>query len=251
MTDPCRVTIVIPAHNEAQRIGATLRTIRDYLCASSFDAAVIVVDDGSTDETATLAAQAVEPLDVRVIRVPANRGKGYAVRTGMAAADGTYVLMTDADLSTPIHEVASLLRAMDEGADVAIGSRDLPQSNVVVHQPWWREHMGDMFNVCARALGLTSFYDTQCGFKLLRVVDAKRLCPLLVVDGFAFDVELLFAARALGLSVRDVPVEWRHAEFSRVHPLRAPITMLRDLVRVRLRAWRGCYREVNRPREPL
>jgi dolichyl-phosphate beta-glucosyltransferase len=246
VTDPRRVTIVIPAHNEAQRIGPTLRTIRDYLCASSLDAAVIVVDDGSTDDTATLAAQAVDSPRVRVIRLPANRGKGYAVRTGMAAADGTYVLVTDADLSTPIHEIAPLLRAVDEGADVAIGSRDLPQSNVVVHQPWWREHMGDTFNVCARALGLTSFHDTQCGFKLLRAADAKRLCRMLVVDGFAYDVELLLAARTLGLSVREMPVEWRHAEFSRVHPVRAPIAMLRDLVRIRLRAWRGRYRELGR-----
>jgi dolichyl-phosphate beta-glucosyltransferase len=235
------LTVVIPAFNEAQRIGATLHRISEYLAASRIEADIVVVDDGSADGTAAAAAAFGGPARVRTIRLPANRGKGYAVRQGLQQAPGVYVLITDADLSTPIDQIGALFEALQAGVDIAIASRGLPESDIVIHQPWWREHMGRIFNLCARGLGLTSFSDTQCGFKLLRSADARRLCPLLVIDGFAFDVELLFAAAQAGLRAKEIPVVWRHAELSRVDPVPASAAMIRDLLRVRVRAWCGRY----------
>jgi dolichyl-phosphate beta-glucosyltransferase len=233
------LTVVIPAFNEVRRIRASLHLIAGY--ASPLEADILVVDDGSTDGTASTAETFEGPVRVRAIRLPTNRGKGYAVRQGLQQATGTYVLITDADLSTPIDQMGALVEALEAGADIAIASRGHADSDILIRQPWWREYMGQIFNLCAQLLGLTRFSDTQCGFKLLRSADARRLCPLLVVDGFAFDVELLFAAAQAGLRVKEIPVVWRHAEFSRVDPVRASAAMIRDLLRVRVRAWAGRY----------
>ena len=236
------LSVMIPAYNEAQRLAGSLTTIGAYLDANGIDAEILVVDDGSTDETATLAAKALTGRRGRVVQNDENRGKGYSVRRGLLEARGRFVLVTDADLSTPIEEHAKLAKAIrDRDGDIAIGSRALPDSEVRVRQSWLRQSMGRSFNTIVRALTGLPFRDTQCGFKLM---DRDRVRPLLekmVVDGFACDVELLFLSARFGLSVVDVPVVWINAAGSKVSLVSDPIRMLLDVLRVRWRFRRGLY----------
>ena len=236
------ISIVIPARNEEARLGLSLVTIADYLDRENIHAEILVVDDGSTDRTARVAAEGLEGRRGRVIALEENRGKGHAVRRGVLEAAGRWVLMTDADLSTPIEEYARLAQAVrDHDLDLAIGSRALPDSRVEIHQHPVRETMGKTFNLLMRAMTGLDFRDTQCGFKLL---DRKRTQPLferMVVDRFAFDVELLFLSVRFGLSVREVPVIWRNSPGSRVSVIGDPLNMLWDVARVRWRFRRGLY----------
>ena len=236
------LSIIVPAYNEQERLAATLAKIVSYIDAASLDAEIIVVDDGSKDRTVDLAEKALSGRRGRVVRSGENRGKGYAVRRGVFEAKGRFVLLTDADLSTPIEEHAKLAgQIRDRDLDVAIGSRALPDSDVQVRQSWLRQTMGRSFNLLIRAMTGLSFRDTQCGFKLM---DRERVRPLfekMVVDRFAFDVELLFLCQRFGLSVVDVPVIWRNAAGSKVSLLGDPINMLIDVLRVRWRFRRGLY----------
>jgi dolichyl-phosphate beta-glucosyltransferase len=172
-----------------------------------------------------------------------NRGKGYSVRRGMLAAAGRYVLFSDADMSTPIEEVRRLIDAIDAGADVAIASRALTDSNVSVHQPWWRESMGRIFNWFVQRLALPGIRDSQCGFKLFRLEVARRVFALQRVERFAFDVEVLWLARKLGYRIAELPVTWIDHPSSTVNPVTAPANMLIDLVRIRWHQLMGRYRE--------
>jgi glycosyltransferase involved in cell wall biosynthesis len=229
---PPRLSVVVPAYNEAARIGGTLRAIRLYLDGrGESDAEVLVVDDGSRDGTAAVVADA-DPRAV-VLGGGANRGKGHAVKTGVLASRGARVLFSDADLSTPIEELAKLEAALAAGAAVAIGSRGLPASDIRVRQSLPREMMGRGFNVLVRALVLGGFMDTQCGFKLLEGETARGLFREVRLDGFAFDVELLWLARRRGVRVAEVPVTWRHADRSKVSPVVDAAKMFRDIVRIR------------------
>jgi dolichyl-phosphate beta-glucosyltransferase len=236
------LSVLIPSYNEEERLGRSLPLILDYLESQEISAEVLVVDDGSTDGTARVAEKLLGRARGKVLRRPENRGKGEAIRRGVLAASGRWVLMTDADLSTPIEEhekLATVVRDFD--VDLAIGSRALADSQVEVHQKALRETMGKTFNWLVRRTTGLPFADTQCGFKLM---DRKRVLPLyerMVVDGFATDVELLFLATRLGLTVREVPVIWRNDARSTVSLVGAPPRMLLDVLRVRWRYRRGLY----------
>jgi dolichyl-phosphate beta-glucosyltransferase len=228
------VSVVIPAYNEARRLPPTLEKIQRHLAGRPHE--IVVVDDGSEDDTAARA----EAAGVQVLRNEGNRGKGYSVRRGMLRAQGARRLMTDADLSTPIEELDRLLAKMDEGYDVAIASRALPESNVEVRQPWYRENMGRLFNLCVRMLALPGLQDTQCGFKLFSASAAEQAFGAARLDGFSFDVEALFVARRRGFRIAEVPVTWRNDEATRVDTFKGAVAFL-DLARIRLNDLRGAY----------
>jgi dolichyl-phosphate beta-glucosyltransferase len=229
------LSIVVPAYNERARISLTLAKILDWARATHPGTEVIVVDDGSTDDTAALVESFVERYpELRLLKQPRNRGKGAAVRRGMLAARGRYVLFSDADLATPIEEADKLLVYAKQGADVVIGSRGLSDSDIRVRQPKLRELMGRTFNAMVRAAVLGGIKDTQCGFKLFTSSAARAVFVQQALDGFAFDVEALLIARDLRLTVREVPVVWRHAPNSKVSPIVDSSKMFRDIVQLRL-----------------
>jgi dolichyl-phosphate beta-glucosyltransferase len=233
MTRPL-LSVVIPAFNEVRRLPPTLEKIQRHLAGRPHE--ILVVDDGSQDGTAERAAAA----GVEVLRNDGNRGKGYSVRRGMLAAKGAQRLMTDADLSTPIEELDRLLGKMDEGYDVVIASRALPESNVEIRQPWYRENTGRLFNLCVRMLALPGLQDTQCGFKLFSATAAEQSFAPARLDGFSFDVEALFVARRRGFRIAEVPVTWRNDEATRVDTFKGAVAFL-DLARIRLNDLRGTY----------
>lgn len=235
------LSVVVPAYDEAARLPATLRAIRGFVegAGGLLPAEIVVVDDGSSDGTAALAAEAAHSagmVEIRVVRLERNRGKGAAVRAGLAAARGASVLVCDADLATPIEELTALATA---GVDVAVGSRALRRELISVRQPLRRDYLGRCFNLFLRALGLTRLRDTQCGFKLLNGQLARTLAPRLRLERFAFDVELLARAVRAGASVAEVPVRWHHVEGSRVRPLRDGLRMGMDALRLRWWLWTG------------
>jgi dolichyl-phosphate beta-glucosyltransferase len=238
------LTVVVPAYNEAARIGLTLQRILTYFDSQSWNGDVIVVLDGGRDGTGD-EVRRVSGADRRVAIVDngVNHGKGFSVRRGMLAAQGRYVLFSDADLSTPIEEAARLIAAIEAGADIAIASRALAASNVQVHQPWWRESMGRVFNWFVQRLALPGIKDSQCGFKCFRRDVAHRVFALQRVTRFAFDVEVLSIARSLGCRIAELPVTWIDQPASTVNPVTAPAGMLLDLVRIRLNHVLGRYRE--------
>ncbi len=225
-----RVSIIIPAFNEEGRLPATLERVGGYLAGRPWESEVIVVDDGSADGTADLADAAP---GVTCLRNDGNRGKGYSVRRGMLAATGDVALMSDADLSTPIEDLDKLLARIDAGADIAIGSRAMRDSDVQIPQPIHRRFMGFVFRWCVRIITVGGFRDTQCGFKAFTAAAAKAVFERTRMDGFSFDVEVLYLARRLGLRADEVPVTWRDAEGSRVSPIRDSLRMFRDLLRIR------------------
>jgi dolichyl-phosphate beta-glucosyltransferase len=228
------VTIVIPAYNEQSRIGTTLVHTLDHLERHHPDGEVLVVDDGSRDDTSLIAEQ-VGRGRVRVLKQLRNLGKGAAVRRGMLEARGAHVLFMDADMSTPIEELEKLLAIADQGYDVVIGSRGLPDSDIRQRQPSLRELMGRGFNVIVRAVLFGGIRDTQCGFKLFGRRAAQDIFSRLTLDGFAFDVEALMLAQRLGYTLREVPVVWYHAPNSKVSPLTDSTRMFADVLRLRLR----------------
>jgi dolichyl-phosphate beta-glucosyltransferase len=232
------LSVVIPAYNEARRLPATLDRVHEHLAARGVPHEVLVVDDGSSDGTAE-AARAAGGL-VRVLRHEPNRGKGYAVRRGMLAATGVLRLMTDADLSTPIEELARLEAEIDRGFDVAIGSRAVAGARIEVRQPAYREAMGRLFNVLVQALLLPGVADTQCGFKLFTAAAAETAFGACRLDGFSFDVEALYVARRSGLRIAEVPIVWRNDPATRVG-LGGGSAAFADLLRIRLLALLGAY----------
>jgi dolichyl-phosphate beta-glucosyltransferase len=237
------LSIVIPAYNEERRLPATLDAIFNWLDTSPYgDAEVLVVDDGSTDSTAAVVESraTIEPR-LRLIRNPGNRGKGYAIRHGMLEAKGDWILFSDADLSAPIDELPKLLAAA-KGQDVAIaiGSRALDRSLIGVHQSQWREMSGILFNRIVRLITGLPFVDTQCGFKLFRRDAARRVFPLQLLDGFSFDVEDLFVANTLGISIIEVAVRWNNVEGTKVGLLQGVASFL-DLLRIRWNWLQGHY----------
>ena len=237
------LTVVVPAYNEEERLARSLPAITAYLDAEKIASEIIVVDDGSTDGTARIAGEHLTPPRGRLLRSPENLGKGSAVRQGILAARGSWVLLTDADLSTPIEEHAKLAAvARDHDVDVVIGSRALPGSQVEVHQNLLRETMGKTFNVFVRSVMGLPFHDTQCGFKLMGRQRVQPLFELMRVDGFAYDVELLFLCKQFGIPVHEVPVTWRNDPRSAVSLVGDPLQMLSDLLRIRWTYRRGHYR---------
>ena len=247
----CYLSIVVPAYNEQDRLPDTLTAIADYLSKRDFSHELLVVDDGSRDNTREVVREfAASRPWVRLVQYDdesghaLNKGKGFAVRAGIEAAVGRDILFSDADLSTPIEDMERLLPPISRGVcDVAIASRALPESNLDVRQPAHREWMGRRFNKMVQALAVPGIVDTQCGFKAFRGDVAKRLFALAQIDGFGFDPEILFLAHKYGYTIREIPVTWRHRDNSRVNPLTAPFSMFRELLEVRWNDARGLYDE--------
>jgi dolichyl-phosphate beta-glucosyltransferase len=238
-----KLSLVIPAYNEAARIEQSLAQIFSYLAEVSQPAEIIVVDDGSTDTTGEkVQAMAARRPNLRLLRLPRNLGKGAAVKAGVLASQGDWVLMSDADLSTPLTELPRFLAALTDGFDLVIGSRQLPQSKIVRHQPRLRQQAGLMFGSLVRKLIPVGVVDTQCGFKLLRGPAGRELFQRLTIPGFCFDVELLVLAQALGFRVAALPVTWEDMPGSKVSLVRHLPRVARELLRIRWNLWRGIYR---------
>jgi dolichyl-phosphate beta-glucosyltransferase len=229
----CDISVIIPAYNEAERLGSTLERAVDYLSRRGVSYEVLVVDDGSRDRTVEVA-EAFAGNGLRVIRHEQNRGKGAAIKTGLLASHGTEVLLSDADASTPIEELEKLERMLPE-APVVLGSRAVAGADIRRHQPFYRELMGKTFNLIIRLAGVRGLHDTQCGFKLLKGDVAREIGTRLTIDGFAYDVELVWLARRLGYEVVEVGVVWVDSPDSRVDPIRSSLSMLRDVIRMRFR----------------
>jgi len=230
------LSIVIPAYNEGKRIGTSLDRIADYLGAQAYTYEVLVVDDGSRDGTFGICrAFASKHGWLKALRCSVNRGKGHAIRMGVLAAEGEHILVCDADLATPIEEIAGFWRYLEEGADIVIASRPLRESRLLKRQPPYRELAGRIFNLLVRAVAVRGIHDTQCGFKLIRGKAAGSIFPLCSSNGFSFDIEVLHVAQKLGFRIKEVPVHWFHRQGSKVKLLRDGVRMLFDLLKICVR----------------
>ena len=239
------LSIIIPAYNEAVRLGKTLHTVVDYMRQEYPEGEVIVVDDGSSDDTAGIARQSFEnsgTLRTSVISYKSNLGKGRAVRLGLLAARGEIALFSDADLSTPITEAPKLVDPIRKGeCDVTFGSRALDRKLIGVHQPWRREQAGRVFNLVVRVATGLPFWDTQCGFKAFNMTKCRPLVEAATVDRFGFDVELLYLPFKAGLRLREVPVRWDHNEGSKISLMSDSVRMVSEVGLIRQQASRGVY----------
>ena len=228
------LSVVIPCYNEEQRLPRTIEQVERYLGAGGLSYELILVDDGSIDGTRMImdAAAARNPA-VRLESLTHNRGKGRALAAGVAAARGAEVLITDADLSTPIEELDKLRAELGKGAGVAIASRALKGSRVEVSQPIYRVLMGKAFNLIVQAVLLPGIWDTQCGFKLFRADVAHDVFGGLTTDGFGFDPEVLYRAKKRGVRIAEVPVIWRNSAPTKVSPIKSSLDMFRHVLRIR------------------
>ncbi len=238
------LSIVIPAYNEASRVGTTLEKVRVFLKSKPYSTELIAVDDGSTDHTSEMLREAAAQFpSARVLRNEPNRGKGYSVRRGVLEARGEFVVFTDADLSAPIEEMDKLLEALTStGADAAVGSRALERELIGIHQPWLREVSGRGFNLLVRLFTGLKIHDTQCGLKLFRRSTTRLAFELQKITGFGFDPELLFLIQRIGGKIVEVPVRWDDNPATKVHFLRDATRMFLDLFAIRWRAATGQYR---------
>jgi dolichyl-phosphate beta-glucosyltransferase len=228
------LSVIVPAYNEEGRLAPGLRQALEYLALRGEPYELLVVDDGSRDATSRVA-EAFAPQGVRVVRHERNRGKGAAVRTGLLASRGRKVLISDADFSTPIEEIEKLERSLQDGTPLVIGSRGLADSQIRQRQPFYREMMGRTFNRLIRMFGVRGIRDTQCGFKLARGEEGRRIASELKIEGFAWDVEMIWLARRRGYKIAEVGVIWVNSPDSRVDPIRSSFSMLRDVITMRLR----------------
>jgi len=235
-------SIVIPAYNEGERVGATLEKVLAYAAEQGWDAEVIVVNDGSRDNTAGIVRRYAESNPrLRLLENPGNRGKGYSVRHGMLQAQGEVLLFSDADLSSPIEEAEKLFAAIENGADVAIGSRWLQRDLQTQPQPLHRQLFGRVFNLLLRMIVGLSFKDTQCGFKAFTRRAAERIFPLQNIERWGFDPELLYLAKKFNFKVVEVPVAWAHREGTRINPVRDGAKMFVEMLKIRWNAVSGKY----------
>jgi len=235
-------SIIIPAYNESERIGPTLEGVLTHVAERGWDAEVIVVDDGSEDDTAEIVRRyAAQNPCLRLLQNPGNRGKGYSVRNGMLRARGEVLMFSDADLSSPMDESDKLFAAIEEGADIAIGSRWLRRDLQTQEQPIHRQIMGRIFNLVVRIILGLSFKDTQCGFKAFSRTAANAIFPLQKIERWGFDPELLYLAHKLGFKVVEVPVEFAHSTGTRISPLSDGSRMLGEMLQVRWNGLSGKY----------
>lgn len=235
-------SIVLPAYNEGARIAASLEKILAYAADRGWDAEVIVVNDGSSDDTAEIVRRlAVKHPMLRLLENPGNRGKGYSVRNGMLHARGDVLLFSDADLSSPIAEADKLFSAIAEGTDIAIGSRWLQSELQIQRQPLYRQLFGRIFNLALRLVLGLNFKDTQCGFKAFTRPAAQAIFPVQQIERWGFDPELLYLAKKFHFTVREVPVAWAHREGTRINPLRDGLRMFGELLKIRWNMLSGKY----------
>jgi glycosyltransferase involved in cell wall biosynthesis len=235
-------SIVIPAYNESARLGATLEKVLSYVHQQGWDAEVIVVNDGSRDNTADIVRSfAAEDPVLRLVENPGNHGKGYSVRNGMLNARGRIVLFSDADLSSPIEEAPKLFQALERGADIAIGSRWLRSETQTQRQPLHRQLFGRIFNLILRLTIGLKFKDTQCGFKAFKQPSVQAIFPLQKIERWGFDPEILFLARKLKFKVQEVPVAWGHSGGTRINPLVDGSRMVMEMLRIRWYDLTGSY----------
>ena len=242
------LSVIIPAYNEADRILPYLSSVTSYLDRRGHLYELLVVDDGSQDDTvARVEAFCAGASPVRLMRLPRNTGKGAAVRTGMLEARGELRLLADADGATPIEELERLQSRLQKGADIAVGSRSLASHDrrFCVHARWHRTVLGNCFNGIVRRLGIDGISDTQCGFKLLRGSVARDLFSVGRVNGYGFDLEILYIAQRRGYRIEEVPVNWRDQPGSKVHVLRDGARMIRELLAVRHHYRHGYYARMD------
>ena len=236
------LSIVVPAYNEEARIGESLRRMFEYFDGRAEPYEILIVDDGSSDATPARVREAAEGrANVSLHQYDGNRGKGHAVRYGVLRATGDYVLFSDADLATPIEEVERLFTFIREGADIAIGSRDVAESRLERRQSPLREFGGKLFNRCVQMIAVPGIHDTQCGFKLFTRAAAQNIFTRCRIDNFSFDVEVLYLARLLGYRIAEVGVRWRHVEGSKVRFLRDARRMLGTLLKIRATDYGGPF----------
>jgi len=228
------LSVIIPAFNEEVRIIKTLETVLEYLKKQKYSYELIVVNDGSADKTAEIVNGFIKYYsNIKLLNNDKNMGKGYCVKKGMLEASGNYLLFSDADLSTPITEVNKLLSFVTKDYSIAIGSRSLKGSEILVHQPFYRELMGKIFNRIIKIMLFKGFIDTQCGFKLFRKETAKQLFTLQKLNGFAFDVEVLYLALKNNYRVKEVPIKWINSSQSKVNAISSSLSMFCDLFKIR------------------
>lgn len=241
--DSSLISVIIPAYNEEERIGYTLREIKEYFEKKRWKGEIIVVDDGSTDHTSEVVEEEKKDIpNLFLLKNEKNEGKGEAVKKGMLSAKGDWLFFSDADLSTPIEEMDKLLFFLKEGWEVVIASRALPGAKVFPRQPFFRELSGKIFNLMVRTLLLPGIRDTQCGFKGFSREAARKIFRLQTLKGFAFDVEILYIGRKLGYKIKEIPVSWRNSPSSRVKFFRHSWKMGGEILKVRKNIRKGLYK---------
>ncbi len=239
-----QLSIVVPAFNESARIEATLERVMSCVTERGWDAEVLVVDDGSSDATPEIVERWMESHPrLHLVQNPGNRGKGYSVRNGLLQAAGDIVMFTDADLSAPMEEAERLIASINDGADVAIGSRWLDRTRQTIHQPLYRRFFSRCFNWVTRAVMGLPFKDTQCGFKAFKREAAQVIFRLQTIERWGFDPEILFIARKLRYVIHEVPVTWGHDERSRMSYLKDGMKMLEEMAIIRGNSVAGRYDE--------
>lgn len=229
------LSVIIPAYNEKERIGKTLSIMGDYFKSQDYDYEVIVVDDGSEDGTVLESEKSDLSSEdkLKVVKNGVNKGKGFSVKNGILNSIGEYVLICDADMSTPIEEVERLSSYMKDGYDIVIGSRGADESDVRVKQPWYRERMGRTFNLFVRIILMKGFKDTQCGFKLFNGDILRSIAQDMRINGFCFDVEILYLAKKKGYKVKETGVPWDNSPDSKVKVITSSANMFLDLFKIK------------------
>ena len=239
-----QLSIVIPAYNESARIEDALERVMSCVAEQGWDAEVLVIDDGSKDDTAAIVQRWMTTHErLHLVQNPGNKGKGYSVRNGLLQAAGEIVMFTDADLSAPMEEAERLFKSLADGADVAIGSRWMDRTRQTIHQPLYRQFFGRCFNWITRTVMGLPFKDTQCGFKAFKRPAAQVIFRLQTIERWGFDPEILFIARKLKYVIREVPVTWGHDERSRMSYIKDGMKMLEDMARIRMNSIAGRYDE--------
>jgi len=228
------LSIVIPAYNEEKRLGISLQKMHAYFNHKDYNYEIIVVDDGSTDKTKEVALNSAfnQTGKLRFLQNKTNQGKGFSVKKGILASRGEHILLSDADLSTPIEEIEKFTHFLETGFDIVIGSRG-KGADIRVRQPFYREYMGRFFNLLIQIFVMKGIFDTQCGFKLFQADPAKKIASLLKINGFSFDVEILYLARRKNYKIKEVPVTWINSPTSRVHPIIDSYKMFTELFSIK------------------
>ncbi len=233
-----KISVIIPAYNEEKRIYKTIKKIINYLKSRNYSFEIIVVDDGSKDKTLEIAHR-IKDRRLRIISYGKNQGKGYTVKTGMLAAKYKLALFCDADLSTPIEELGNFMKFIGD-YDIIVGSRVIEGHKILKKQPFFRVFLGIVFSKITKTILDTGLQDTQCGFKLFK--NCKNIFKQQTLDGFAFDVEILFLAKKRGMKILELPIVWKNVKSSKLNPLTDPLKMFKDVVRIRINSLLGIYK---------